>query len=99
MLKGYRPLAWRVKTPRGEIDLVMRRGNYIVFVEVKTRADLDSGLMAVSSFKARRTLEAARMWLGRNARLLDVDCRFDILVLAAYHWPRHVQNAYGAELW
>jgi putative endonuclease len=99
ILKGYRPMAWRVKTPRGEIDLIMKSRSHIVFVEVKTRRDIDSGLFAVSDNKAQRTLGAARIWLGRNARRLDSDYRFDILILAAYHWPRHIKNAYGADLW
>ena len=99
ILKGYRPVAWRVKTPRGEIDLIMRCRSHIVFVEVKTRHDLDSALFSVTNSKARRTCHAARIWLGRNARVLDADYRFDILLVAAYHWPRHIKNAYGADLW
>jgi putative endonuclease len=99
MLKGYRPIASRVKTPRGEIDLIMKSRTHIVFVEVKTRSDPDQGLFSVTDTKARRTVDAARIWLGRNAKLIDVDCRFDILVLAAYHWPRHIKNAYGGDLW
>jgi putative endonuclease len=99
MLKGYRPLASRVKTPRGEIDLVMKSRSHIVFVEVKTRRDPNEGLISVTDMKARRTVEAARIWLGRNARHIDVACRFDILVVAAYHWPRHIKNAYDSDLW
>jgi len=38
-LKGYRVLARRLRTPAGEIDLIVRRGATIAFVEVKARAD------------------------------------------------------------
>jgi putative endonuclease len=99
ILKGYRPVAWRAKTPRGEIDLIMRCRSHIVFVEVKTRRDMDSALFSVTTIKAQRTCNAARIWLGRNAKVLDADYRFDILIMAAYHWPRHIKNAYGADLW
>ena len=99
MIKGYRPLAWRLKTSRGEIDLIMKSGRRIVFVEVKTRADIDKGLASVTPFKAQRMVDAARLWIGRNARDLGADYRFDILVVSAYHWPRHIENAFGAELW
>jgi putative endonuclease len=94
MAKGYWPLAWRVKTGRGEIDLIMRFGRNIVFVEVKTRSDIDAALFSITRTKAHRTVDAARIWLAQNTRLLDFNCRFDILVLAAYHWPRHIKSAY-----
>ena len=99
MTKGYRPLAWRLKTSLGEIDLIMKSGRRIVFVEVKTRAEIDKGLVSITPFSAQRMLDAARLWIGRNARDLGADYRFDILVVSAYHWPRHIQNAFGAELW
>jgi putative endonuclease len=97
--KGYRPLAWRVRTGRGEIDLVMRSRSHIVFVEVKTRRDPELGLVSVTGFKARRTVEAARIWLARNSKLLDRNCRFDILIMAAYHWPRHIKSAFDGDGW
>jgi putative endonuclease len=99
MMKGYRPLAWRLKTPRGEIDLIVKSGRRIVFVEVKTRTEIDLGLASITPFKAQRMLDAARLWIGRNTRDLGADYRFDILVVSAYHWPRHIENAFGAELW
>ena len=36
-LKGWRIVGARVKTPRGEVDLIARRGKSIAFVEVKAR--------------------------------------------------------------
>jgi putative endonuclease len=99
MAKGYRPLAWRVKTGRGEIDLIMRFRRDIIFVEVKTRSDIDAALFSITGIKARRTVDAARIWLSQNLTHLDFNCRFDILVLAAYHWPRHIKSAYDAGQW
>jgi putative endonuclease len=37
-LAGYRVIARDVRTPRGEIDLIVRRGQVLAFVEVKARA-------------------------------------------------------------
>ena len=45
--KGYRELARRWKSPVGEIDLVVRRGRTLVFVEVKARAKLDDAAWSV----------------------------------------------------
>ena len=40
MLKGYRILGFRLKTPEGEIDLLAQRGDVLAVVEVKSRATL-----------------------------------------------------------
>ena len=99
LAKGYRILGWRVKTPLGEFDLVVARGRATVFVEVKSRRAFADAAAAVGRRKAERMIGAARCWIGRNARGRDMDYRFDIVVVSAYHWPRHVPNAFGLELW
>jgi putative endonuclease len=99
MCKGYRLVARRVRLATGELDLVVRRGRTIAFVEVKTRLDPEEALLAVDRIKGRRILAAARTWLARNLTSLEGDYRFDIVVVSPYHWPRHIENAFGAELW
>jgi putative endonuclease len=95
-LKGYRLLARRFKTPHGEIDLIMRRGRATIFIEVKQRADLDSALLSVSSQQMKRISAASRFWLARDPRALTGDCRFDIVGVSPYRWPRHIPNAFEA---
>ena len=51
MAKGYRILAKRFRTPYGEIDIVARKRNLLVFVEVKARASLDDAAYAVTPRK------------------------------------------------
>jgi putative endonuclease len=97
MCKGYRLLARRVRLASGELDLVVRRGNIIAFVEVKTRHDPDDALRSVDRAKGRRVCRAARSWLSRNVATLRGDYRFDIVVISPYHWPKHIENAFGAE--
>jgi putative endonuclease len=99
LCKGYRLLARRVRLSTGELDLIVRRGNTIAFVEVKTRHDPDEALASVDRRKGKRMYDAARSWLARNVRTLGGDYRFDIVVVSPYHWPRHIENAFGAELW
>ncbi|MEQ9815290.1 MAG: YraN family protein, partial [Azospirillaceae bacterium] len=58
-LKGYRVLDRRVRTPVGEIDLVLRRGGTLVFAEVKRRVALADGMAAVGPAQRRRIGRAA----------------------------------------
>ena len=99
--KGYRIVARRVGTPRGEIDLIARRGRTTAFIEVKERPSRDVALEAVSPRQARRIVAAARWWLAAqpSRTTADADWRFDIVVVTPYLLPRHLPNAFGADLW
>ena len=91
-LTGWRILAQRVKTPRGEIDLIARRGKVVAFVEVKWRAqaaDLDH---AIDAYRLRRVLAAAEAVGHRYAKAGD-EQRIDVLLLAPRRLPRHMANA------
>lgn len=95
MLKGYRILSRRFKTPVGEIDLIAKRGKTIVFIEVKKRADVGDALAAISPENASRVRRAAQWWLKGNARIADkCDIRFDAVALANYARPQHIPNAF-----
>jgi putative endonuclease len=99
--KGYRIVARRVRTPLGEIDLIARRGRTTAFVEVKERPTADVALEAVSPRQARRLIGAARYWLSTRdpGATAEADWRFDIVVVSPYLLPRHLPNAFGADLW
>ena len=80
-LKGYQVLARRAKTHVGELDLVMRKGALIVIVEVKHRADLDTGRRAVSDASWARIARAADSWLARKGNTYcEMDRRFDLFL-------------------
>ena len=92
-LKGWRVIARRVKTLRGEIDLIARRGRTVAFVEVKWRntgAGLDT---AIDEYLLRRVADAAEAFAHRYARPGDT-IRIDVLLLAPRRWPRHIVNAW-----
>src|SRR5882724_2141878 len=74
--KGYRVLARRYKTPVGEIDLIVRRGRQIAFVEVKLRAAGDAAVLSVTASAQRRIARAAEMWLAAHPAAAGLDLRF-----------------------
>lgn len=80
--KGLRTLARSYRVRRGEIDLVMRDGRVVVFIEVKSR---QSGRPseAVDEAKQRKIALAALQFLKRH-KLLEYQWRFDIVAIV---WP------------
>lgn len=92
-LKGWRILDRRVKTPRGEVDLVARRGRSIAFVEVKWRASAAGLGLAIDAWRLRRVAAAAEAIAPRYVRNGDQQ-RVDVLLLAPGRWPRHIVNAW-----
>jgi putative endonuclease len=93
-LKGYRLLAHRYRAPTGEVDLIMRRGEVTAFIEVKQRSSADASIESVTAGKARRIAAAASSWMSRDPKAARQFCRFDIVAVAPYHWPRHIENAF-----
>ncbi|QOZ22358.1 YraN family protein [Bradyrhizobium sp. CCBAU 51753] len=94
--KGYRILAKRFRTPYGEIDLVARRRNLIVFVEVKARPSLDDAAYAVTPRQQQRIINAAQAWLMAHPEHAEFDLRFDAVLIAPRSLPRHLLAAFDA---
>ena len=85
---------------RGEIDLIVRDGQFIVFVEVKTRRSRKFGLpqAAVTRQKQRQISKIAVVYLQRE-KLWDAPCRFDVIgIHLSYHAEllqlEHIENAF-----
>ena len=91
-LRGYRILARRYATPLGEIDLVARRGDLLVFVEVKRRLATDDALASLLPPQQARIARAAAAYLQRRPRLAGCAVRFDLVAIAPWRLPRHVQD-------
>src|SRR5579885_3602095 len=96
MAKGYRILAKRFRTPHGEIDLIAKRRNLIAFVEVKARASLDEAAYAVTPRQTARIINAAQAWLVAHPEHAELELRFDAMLIAPRHLPRHVIAAFDA---
>ena len=78
--RGYKILLKNYKTPLGEIDLVARHGDVLVFVEVKARCSEEMGDPAesVTRRKRRQISKVAHCYLKRYG-LEDYPCRFDVV--------------------
>jgi putative endonuclease len=94
MTKGFRIVARRFRSPAGEIDLVARRGNLLVFVEVKARDRLDDAAYSVTERQKRRIAAAAGAWLADHPDDALCDIRFDALLVAPRRWPHHIPGAF-----
>lgn len=81
--RGLSIVARNVRGGGGEIDLVARDGGTIVFVEVKWRRDASRGAPAeaVTPFKRRKLLSAARTWLAENPSGSWREVRFDVVAI------------------
>ena len=91
--KGWQIVAERLKTPRGEIDLVAKRGGVVAFVEVKWRrrkADLD---MAIDEYRLSRVAAAVEC-VAHEYATGGEDIRIDVILLAPGALPRHIANAW-----
>ena len=98
--RGYAILARRYRRRGGELDIVARDGETLVFVEVKTRDGEAFGLggEAVTALKQRRMTKLALDYMMRH-RLDGVPCRFDVVSIRVEGGRRSievVQNAFDA---
>lgn len=94
MLKGYRILGFRLKTPIAEIDLLAIRGGTLAVVEVKRRADLVAALECVSDDQRERLRRAGALLAARRPGLAGAAVRLDLMALAPGKLPRHICDAW-----
>jgi len=94
MLKGYRIVARRHRTPLGEIDLIARRGDLIAIVEVKVRPTLALAMEAIARQSEHRIEAAADLWLARQKGFGRLSVRFDMVAVLPRRWPVHVENIF-----
>jgi putative endonuclease len=92
-LHGWHILGERVKTPRGEIDLVARRWRTLAFVEVKMRTTEAALATAIDDFRLRRVVAAAEALLPRyGAGATDI--RIDVMLIRPWRLPVHMKNVW-----
>ena len=87
--RGLRLVESNYRCRFGEIDLVMRDGDSLVFVEVRRRENSQMAAESISAVKRRRLNAAARHYLAK--RRVNCPCRFDaVLVSDSAEWLRNI---------
>lgn len=93
-MKGYRIVARRFKTPVGEIDLIAKKRDLAIFVEVKARRDSQIGVDAVTYQAQNRIRAASDIWLSRQKNYHILSQRYDIIVISPWQLPHHFIDAF-----
>ena len=95
-LQGFRILGQRIKTPLGELDILAKRGKLLCVVEVKYRRTIDEAAYAITHKQKNRVRDAAELYLAARPDITKAveEIRFDAILMAARHFPRHIKNAW-----
>lgn len=94
LLKGYRIIALRYRTSLGEIDIIARKADLAVFVEVKARRSEREAVDAVSYTAQARIRSAGDLWLSRQKDANRLSLRYDIVAVQPGRWPQHFKDAF-----
>ena len=97
-LKGYSKLADNYVTGKGtgagEVDLIVRKGNIIVFVEVKKRTTIENAAYAITIKQQTRIRRAAEAFLAAYPQYANCDIRFDAVLVQFPYKIEHIKNAF-----
>jgi len=96
MLKGYRILGFRLKTPRGEIDVLALKGRRLAVIEVKSRRTPEEAYETVSARQQERLWQAGLALQAKRPALQGLDLNIDLYILTPGRWPQHRINAFEA---
>lgn len=92
--KNYVPMAHRVKTLYGELDLVMMHQSNLVMVEVKQRSNLTDGLQAITLKSQKRWYNAALVYVSalQTSSVVWDSIQFDVVFVGRDHHIVHMPH-------
>jgi len=82
-------------TTAGEIDFIAKRGNLLVFAEVKQRSSLDNAAYAISLQQQQRLIRGAKNFIKNNPQYRGCDMRFDAILITLPFSIRRITNAWS----
>jgi putative endonuclease len=90
--KGYEVLERNYRVGRAEVDLIVRKGNWLVFVEVKTRSGSRYGFPEefVDREKEENVFYAADVYMEKTG--WEGNVRYDIVAILGTEWEREIRH-------
>ena len=92
---GAQRIAERVRTDAGEIDLILKLNDTLIFVEVKARRSLDAAAQSLGSAQRSRIVIAAQVWIDQQGLDPLAPCRFDAALVDGKGRVETIENAFG----
>lgn len=93
--RGWRLIDRNVRIGRGELDMIVRRGSVLAFVEVKARGDFVKAADALGDRQFGRVSRAASLFIAHHPRYAACSVRFDAVLVGGV-WPRHLPDVWQA---
>jgi putative endonuclease len=96
LIKGYQIISWRYKTPYGEIDLVLRKKNYLIFVEVKSTINKYFNIeLSLRESQVNRIYQAIDFYVSHNLSQQNMLRRIDLIEIDGIASLKHYENFLG----
>jgi putative endonuclease len=92
LLQLYFPIRRRYRNIYGEIDLICKRGNSLVFIEVKGRRNEMRDYITYK--QQQRIIGAAELFVANNPNYANLQMRFDLVIIRPYRLPETIRNAW-----
>lgn len=93
--RGFAVARKRWRGTGGEIDLILRNGNGLIFVEVKQARDFDRAARSLSARQMQRIYASAEEFLGTEPLGSLTEVRFDVALVDGQGQMRIIENAFG----
>lgn len=95
--QGYHILCQNYYAKAGEIDIIAKQKEYLVFIEVKYRNNESKGTPeeAITPRKIRRMIQVAKYYLKENYDSDEIACRFDVITILENN-IRLIQDAFDS---
>ena len=85
-IKGYKILKHRYKSSFGEIDIIAKKKNFIIFIEVKARYKKINIENVLTTHQIRRIRMSAENYIAKNRKLQNCSRRFDFIEVRPLFW-------------